>query len=161
MLRETRACPMGVDMSKGDAWDAEGVPVPPDGALLPERGVRELTDRLTEYMTRIELADMPEVLEQVLDDFLIQCDGIPEELDDPDAFDQIVNNQLAVTLAFQLGRLAGRAPQLVERFIQEAFEKWETLHLENHTEVTVEDFNQLAEKVLPKLRRWRYYLERE
>ena len=112
-------------------------------------------------MTQIELTDIPEALEQVLDDFLMQCGGIPEEVDAPDAFDQIVNNQLAVTLAFQLGKLAGRAPQLVERFIQEAFEKWGALELDNDAEVTVEDFNQLAEKVLPKLRRWRYYLDRE
>jgi len=132
-----------------------------DEALLPLEGAKELADRLTEYMTQIELADIPAVLEQILDDFLMQCDGIPEELDDPDAFDRIVNLQLATTLAFQLGRLSGRAPQLVERFVQEAFKKWGVLHLDKDTEITVEDFNQLAEKVLPKLRRWRYYLDRE
>ena len=132
-----------------------------DGALLPEGGVKELTDRLTEYMTRIQLADMPEVLEQALDDFLMQCGGIPKELDDPNSFDQIVNLQLAVTLAFQLGRLAERAPQLVDRFIRETFERWGKIHLDNDTEVTVEDFYQLTERVLPQLRRWRYYLDRE
>lgn len=132
-----------------------------DADLLPEEGVKELADRLTEYMTRIELADIPEVLEQVLDDFLIQCGGIPDDLDDPDAFERIVNVQLAVTLAFQLGRLAGRSPHLVERFTQEAFEKWGTFHLDKDTEVTIEDFDRLAERVLPKLRRWRYYLGRE
>ena len=132
-----------------------------DADLLPEEGVKELADRLTEYMTRIELADIPEVLEQVLDDFLIQCGGIPDDLDDPDAFERIVNNQLAVTLAFQLGRLAGRSPHLVERFTQEALEKWGTFHLDKDTEVTIEDFDRLAERVLPKLRRWRYYLGRE
>ena len=143
-----------------EAESTNGVPPAPDGSLLPEQGVKELADRLTEYMTQIELADISEILEQVLDDFLIQCGGIPEELDAPDAFDQIVQNQLAVTLAFQLGRLAGRAPQLVDSFIQEALEKWGRLHLDNDAEVTVEDFSQLAEKVLPKLRRWRYYLDR-
>ena len=140
-----------------DSYDPPGR----DADLLPEGGIKELADRLTEYMTRIELADIPEVLEQVLDDFLIQCSGIPDDLDDPDAFERIVSNQLAVTLAFQLGRLVGRSPQLVERFTQEAFEKWGTFHLDKDTEVTIEDFNQLAERVLPKLRRWRYYLGRE
>ena len=132
-----------------------------DRVLLPEAGVKELADRLTEYMTKIELADISEALEQVLDDYLVQCEGIPDDLDAPDAFERIVNVQLAVTLAFQLGRLSGRAPQLVERFIRETFEKWGSLSLENETEVSLEDFNELTEKVLPKLRRWRYYLDRE
>ena len=132
-----------------------------DGELLPQGGVKELADRLTEYMIRIGQADIPEVLEQVLDDFLIQCGGIPEELDAPDALDQIVNQQLAVTLAFQLGRLAGKSPQLVERFIREAVKSWGTLDLDNEAEIAVEDFNQLAEKVLPKLRRLSYYLDNE
>ena len=74
---------------------------------------------------------------------------------------RIVNGQLATTLAFQLGRLAGRSPQLVERIVQEAFEKWGTLVLENDTEVSEDDIDRLAERVLPKLRRWRYYLGRE
>ena len=129
--------------------------------LLPGEGVEDLSDRLTQYMTRIGLADIPEALEQVLDDYLVQCSGIPEELDSPDALDQILNNQLAVTLAFQLGRLAGRSPYLVDRFLKEAFEKWGALELDGDAEVTVEDFNRMAERVLPKLRRWRSYLERE
>ena len=132
-----------------------------DSALLPGEGVKDLADRLTEYMTQIELADIPEALEQVLDDFLVQCGGIPDEMDDPDALDRIVNAQLSVTLAFQLGRLAGRSPQLVEHFMSEAFQKWGTLQLERDTEVKVEDFDRLSEMVLPKLRRWRYYLDRE
>ena len=143
-----------------EAGDRELSPTS-DDALLPEKGVKELADQLTEYMTRIELADIPDVLEQVLDDFLMQCGGIPDELDAPDAFDKIINNQLAVTLAFQLGRLAGRSPNLVNRFIQETFEKWRTLQLDNETEVTMEDFNQLAERVLPKLRRWRYHFDND
>ncbi len=143
-----------------EAGDRE-LPIASDEALLPEKGVKKLADQLTEYMTRIELADIPDVLEQVLDDFLMQCGAIPDEMDAPDAFDQIINNQLAVTLAFQLGRLAGRSPHLVDRFIQEAFQKWGTLPLDNETEVTVEDFNQLAERVLPKLRRWRYQFDNE
>jgi hypothetical protein len=133
----------------------------PDDSLLPEDGVKELSDRFLEYMTEIELADIPEAMEQVLDDFLMQCGGIPEEMEGPEVFDQIVNHQLAVTLAFQLGRLSGRAPQLVERFIQEALDKWGSIHLENETEVTAEDFSRMTERVLPKLRRWRSYLDRE
>ena len=92
------------------------------GGLLPESGVKDLTDRLTEYMTEIELADVPAVLEQVLE---------------------------------------GRAPHLVERFVEEALEKWGHIHLEDETQVTDEDLEQLVERVLPKLRRWRYYLGRE
>ena len=144
-----------------DREENSNIPPRPAGPLLSEDGVKELADRLTEYMTQIELTDVPEVLEQVLDDFLMQCGGIPEELDSPDACDQIVNSQLAVTLAFQLGRLEGRSPQLVEGFIREAFEKWGALQLDNETEITVEDFNQIVERVLPKLRRWRYYLDQE
>ncbi len=79
-------------------------------ALLPEEGVKELADRLTEYMTEIEMTDLPAVLEQVLDDFLVQCDGVPEDLEASDAVDRIVNGQLAVTMAYHLGRLEGRAP---------------------------------------------------
>ena len=132
-----------------------------DERLLPEAGVKELSDRVTEYMTRIEQFEMSDALGQVLDDFLAQCGEIPEELDDPDAFDRIVNAQLAVTLAFQLGRLTGKAPQLVEGLVNEAFQRWGVLELDRETEVTVEDFSQLTERVLPKLRRSRYYLDRE
>ena len=136
-----------------------GLPTGLDEALLPEKGVKELADQLTEYMTRIGQVDIPEVLGQVLDDFLLQCSVIPEELDAPDALDQIVSRQLAVSLAFQLGQLEGRSPQLVDRFVQEAFDSRGELELDNDAEVRVEDFNQMAEKVLPKLRRWKYQLE--
>ena len=151
----------GAGVSDPREESSERVPASPERVLLPEKGVKELADRLTEYLTRIELADTPEVMGQVLDDILTQCGGIPEQMDAPDALDEIVNHQLAVTMAFQLGRLAGRSPQLVERFVQEAFEKWGILHLDSDSEVTVEDFDHLAERVLPKLRRWRYYLEGE
>ena len=142
--------------------DREGSPdTPQDGqGLLPGEGIKALADRLTEYMTQIGLVDMPEVMEQVLDDVLVQCGGIPDDLDDPETFDRIVNLQLAVTLAFQLGRLEGRAPQIVESLIQEAFQEWDALELDAETEITVEDFANVAERVLPKLRRWRYFLDR-
>lgn len=131
-----------------------------DGPFLPTEGVKALSDRLTEYMTEIELAGTPEAIEQVLDDFLTQCGTLPEELDGPDALDQVVNAQLSVTLAYQLGRLSGRAPHLVERFLHEAIERWGTVELDEETEVKVEDFGHMAERVLPKLRRWRRYLGR-
>lgn len=145
-----------VEKTQGGSEDS---PNSPGEALLPQLGVKELSDRLTEYMTRIGQIDIPEVLGQVLDDFLIQCSIIPEELDAPDALDQIVSRQLAVSLAFQLGQLAGRSPQLVDRFVREAFDSRGKLELDNDAEVKVEDFSQLAEKVLPKLRRWKYQLE--
>ena len=90
-----------------------------DGLVLPEEGVVDLTDQLTEYMTEIELGGLPDIIGQVLDDFLDQCGGIPEDLSDPDAFEEITRNQLAVTLAYQLGRLEGRSPQIVRRLIQQ------------------------------------------
>ena len=80
----------------------------PNGQVLPEQGVVDLTDELTEYLTEIELGGLPDIIGQVLDDFLDQCGGRPEDLNDPTAFDQITRNQLAVTLAYQLGRLEGR-----------------------------------------------------
>ncbi len=40
------------------------------GMVLPEEGVTDLTDKLTEYMTEIELGGMPDILGQVLDDFI-------------------------------------------------------------------------------------------
>ena len=131
-----------------------------DGPLLPMEGVKALSDRLTQYMTEIGLAGTPEAIEQVLDDFLTQCGILPEELDAPDALDQVVNAQLSVTLAYQLGRLSGRAPHLVERFLREAVERWGAVELDDVAEVKVEDFANMAERVLPKLRRWRRYLGR-
>ena len=128
--------------------------------LLPSEGVQDLSDKLTQYMSEIGLADVSEVLEQVLDDYLTQCSCIPDDLDSPDAMDQIVNAQLAVTLAFQLGRLSGRSPQLVDRFFNEALDRWGSVELDSDDEIKVEDFANLAERVLPKLRRWRTYLDR-
>ena len=94
------------------------------GLVLPDAGVVELTDCLTEYMTEIELDSLPDIIGQVLDDFIDQAGGMPEDLRDSDAFDVITVNQLAVTLAYQVGRLEGRSPQIVNRLIKEAVEKW-------------------------------------
>jgi hypothetical protein len=97
------------------------------GLVLPDAGVVELTDSLTEYMTEIELGELPDIIGQVLDDFIDQAGGMPEDLRDSDAFDVITVNQLAVTLAYQVGRLEGRSPQIVNRLIKEAVEKCATL----------------------------------
>ena len=40
--------------------------------VLPEQGVVELTDRLTEFMTEVELGGLPDIIGQVLDDFIDQ-----------------------------------------------------------------------------------------
>ena len=61
--------------------------------VLPEIGVTDLTDKLTEYMTEIELGGVPDILGQVLDDFIDQAGGMPEELRDEISFDQITSNQ--------------------------------------------------------------------
>ena len=64
-------------------------------------------------MTEIELGGMTDIIGQVLDDFIDQSGSMPEDLRDSDAFERITCNQLAVTLAYQLGRLEGRSPQIV------------------------------------------------
>ena len=50
-----------------------------DGLLLPEKGIEELTDKLTGYMTEIELGGLSDIIGQVLDDFLDQCGGMSED----------------------------------------------------------------------------------
>ena len=57
--------------------------------MLPAEGVEDLTDQLTQYMTEIELGGLTDIMGQVLDDFLDQCGGMPENLSDPSAFEQI------------------------------------------------------------------------
>ena len=52
-----------------------------DGVLMPEDGIIDLTDKLTGYMTEIELGGLPDILGQVLDDFLEQCGGMPEDFE--------------------------------------------------------------------------------
>ena len=109
------------------------------GVVLPEDGVVDLTDKLTEYMTEIQLGGLPDIVGQVLDDFIDQSGGMPEDLRDSDAFDQITSSQLAVTLAYQLGRLEGRSPQIVQRLIQQAIEKWEAKPVEETIEISDND----------------------
>jgi hypothetical protein len=126
------------------------------GVVLPEEGVVDLTDQLTEYMTEIELGGLSDIIGQVLDDFLDQSGGMPENLRDDEAFDQIASGQLAVTLAYQLGRLEGRSPQIVERLIRQAMEKWEARPVADTIEISDQDMRRPKELVYPRLRRMEY-----
>ena len=127
-----------------------------DGLVLPEEGVTDLTDQLTHYMTEVELGGLSDVLGQVLDDFIDQSGGMPEDLRDPDAFEQITANQLAVTLAYQLGRLEGRSPQIVRQLIGQALEKWEARPIAETNEISDGDLRRPKELVYPRLRRLEY-----
>ena len=127
-----------------------------NGLILPEDGIVDLTDKLTAYMTEIELGGLPDIIGQVLDDFLDQCGGMPEDLKDPSAFDQITRNQLAVTLAYQLGRLEGRSPQIVRLMIQQAIDSFGTSMVLESPEILDRDFDNPKELVYPRLRRLEY-----
>ena len=124
--------------------------------VLPEQGVVELTDKLTEFMTEVELGGMPDIIGQVLDDFIDQSGCMPEDLTDAEAFEEITSNQLAVTLAYQLGRLEGRSPQIVRRLIKEAVEKWEARPLTDSPDISDNDLRRPKELVYPRLRRLEY-----
>ena len=138
----------------GDQPGTEGLDLP--GLVLPDEGIIELADKLTGYMTEIQLEGMPDVIGQVLDDFLEQCGGMPEDLTDPEAFDQITRNQLAVTLAYQLGRLEGRSPQVVWLMVQQAIQKWGSRRVEDSPDISDEDLQHPKELVYPRLRRLEY-----
>ena len=127
-----------------------------DGLILPVDGIVDLTDKLTEYMTEIELGGLPDIIGQVLDDFLEQCGGMPEDLNDPSAFDQITRNQLAVTLAYQLGRLEGRSPQVVRLLVQKAIDSWGTNRIVESPDIADGDLKRPKELVYPRLRRLEY-----
>ena len=124
--------------------------------VLPAEGVEDLTDQLTQYMTEIELGGLTDIMGQVLDDFLDQCGGMPENLSDPSAFDQITGGQLAVTLAYQVGRLEGRSPQIVERLVRQAVEKWRAHNLVDSEEISDVDLGNPKELVYPRLRRMQF-----
>ena len=126
------------------------------GVVLPDDGIIELADKLTGYMTEIQLEGMPDVIGQVLDDFLEQCGGMPEDFTDPDAFDQITRNQLAVTLAYQLGRLEGRSPQVVMLLVRQAIQKWGARPVEESPDISDDDLAKPKELVYPRLRRLEY-----
>jgi len=127
-----------------------------NGLVLPDAGVVDLADKLTGYLTEIELGGLPDIIAQVLDDFLEQCGGIPEDLNEPAAFEQITRNQLAVTLAYQLGRLEGRSPQVVTELIQQAIDKWGARPVNQSADISEEDLKHPKEQVYPRLRRLEY-----
>ncbi len=124
--------------------------------MLPDEGVVELTDTLTGYMHEIELGGLTDIMGQVLDDFLEQSGGMPRDLKADDAFEQITQNQLAVTLAYHLGRLEGRSPQIVQKMMDEAIEKWGIHQLEESDEITDQDLESPKVQVYPRLRRIEY-----
>ena len=124
--------------------------------ILPADGVEDLTDKLTGFMNEIELGGLSDIIGQVLDDFLDQCGGMPEDLSDPAAFDRITGGQLAVTLAYQVGRLEGRSPQIVERLVRQAVEKWQARNLADSEEISDADLRNPKELVYPRLRRMQY-----
>jgi hypothetical protein len=124
--------------------------------VLPAEGVVDLTDKLTGYMHEIELGGLTDIMGQVLDDFLDQSGGMPEDLKASDAFEQITQNQLAVTLAYHLGRLEGRSPQVVQQLMDAAIEKWGINDLEESAEITDQDLESPKIQVYPRLRRLNY-----
>jgi len=124
--------------------------------ILPDDGVVELTDSLTGYMYEIELGGLTDIMGQVLDDLLEQSGGMPSDLKADDAFEHITQNQLAVTLAYHLGRLEGRSPQVVQKMMDEAIEKWGIHQLEESDEITDEDLESPKTQVYPRLRRVEY-----
>ncbi len=126
------------------------------GLVLPADGVEDLTDQLTQYMTEIELGGLTDIMGQVLDDFLDQCGAMPEDPSNPAAFELITGAQLAVTLAYQVGRLEGRSPQIVNRLVQQAVEKWQARPLVESAEISDADFLNPRERVYPRLRRMQF-----
>ena len=134
--------------------DAESIEL--HGMVLPDEGIIELSDKLTGYMTEIQLDGMPDGIGQVLDDFLEQCGGMPEDLTSPEAFDQITRNQLAVTLAYQLGRLEGRSPQVVDLLVRQSIQKWGAQPVRESPDISDDDLEKPKELVYPRLRRLEY-----
>ena len=124
--------------------------------VLPSEGVVELTDKLTGYLTEVELGGLSDVLGQVLDDYLEQSGGMPEDMQAADAFEQIARGQLAVTLAYQLGRLEGRAPQLVESLVMQAVQQFGLLPVDESAEITDADLQDPKLRVYPRVRRVEY-----
>ena len=124
--------------------------------VLPDEGVVELTDNLTGYMYEIELGGLTDIMGQVLVDLLAQSGGMPQNLKADDAFEHITQNQLAVTLAYHLGRLEGRSPQVVQKMMDEAIDKWGIHQLEESDEITDEDLESPKTQVYPRLRRLEY-----
>ena len=124
--------------------------------VLPADGVEDLTDKLTGYMYEIELGGLSDIMGQVLDDFAEQAGGMPEDFQSRDAFEQISRSQLAVTLAYQLGRLEGRSPQLVENLVARAIESYGFLPVDESAEITDADMENPKVQVYPRVRRMKF-----
>lgn len=120
---------------------------------LPEEGVADLADRLTEFLPE-QGVELPLIVGQVLDDFLDQSGAMPENLRDDNAHADICRLQMAMTLAYQLGRLEAASPDMVRRFILESIQKWEAKPLPDTLDFVEADFRKPKELVLPRLRRW-------
>lgn len=135
---------------------AEGHELHEHYGVLPANGVEDLTDKLTGYMYEIELGGLSDIMGQVLDDFAEQSGGMPEDLKSRDAFEQISRSQLAVTLAYQLGRLEGRSPQLVENLVARAIESYGFLPVDESEQITDGDMENPKVQVYPRLRRMKY-----
>ena len=149
--------------------ESPAIPPPPDDGppphaheihqhygVLPPDGVEDLTDKLTGYLTEVELGGLSDIIGQVLDDFLEQSGGMPENLQAGDAFEQIARNQLAVTLAYQLGRLEGRSPQLVQALVDRAIAAHGFGPLDESPEITDADLQNPKVQVYPRVRRLEY-----
>ena len=134
----------------------EGQEIHEHYGVLPPDGVEDLTDKLTGFMNEIELGGLSDITGQVLDDFLDQCGCMPEDLTARDAFEQISRGQLAVTLAYQLGRLEGRSPQLVENLVARAVEAYGFLPVDESNEITDSDLQNPRVQVYPRMRRMEY-----
>ena len=151
-----------------EAQQPEGDPEPGEGehehvhelhqhyGILPADGVEDLTDKLTGFMNEIELGGLSDIIGQVLDDFLDQSGGMPEDWSSRDAFERVASGQLAVTLAYQLGRLEGRSPQLVENLVARAIESFGFLPVDESAEITEQDFQDPRVRVYPRIRRMQY-----
>ena len=124
--------------------------------ILPADGVEDLTDKLTGFMNEIELGGLSDIIGQVLDDFLDQCGCMPEDLTARDAFERISSGQLAVTLAYQLGRLEGRSPQLVDGLVARAVESFDFVPVDESNEITDADLENPKVQVYPRMRRMEY-----
>ena len=124
--------------------------------VLPPDGVEDLTDKLTGYMYEIELGGLSDIMGQVLDDFAEQAGGMPEDFKSREAFEQISRSQLAVTLAYQLGRLEGRSPHLVENLVARAIESYGFLPVDESEEITDVDMENPKVQVYPRVRRMKY-----
>ena len=135
---------------------AEGHELHEHYGVLPADGVEDLTDKLTGYMYEIELGGLSDIMGQVLDDFAEQSGGIPDDLMSRDAFEQISRSQLAVTLAYQLGRLEGRSPQLVENLVARAIESYGFLPVDESEQITDADMENPKVQVYPRVRRMKY-----